>query len=91
MLRGFPERRSWSVNASQRRSLLRYSCHTLHRFGIAQASRLILWIENRCRMVDDANIQLIVAIKINMASEFTVKETERARWYRTATRGAINR
>jgi hypothetical protein len=42
-------------------------------------------------MVDDANIQLIVAIKINMARQFAVKETERARWYRTATWCAINR
>ena len=90
-LRGFPERCSWCVNAAQRRSLLYYSRHALHRFGIAQASRLILWIKNRCRVVDDANIQLIVTIQINMARQFTVKETERARWYRTSTRGAINR
>jgi hypothetical protein len=55
------------VNAAQRRSLLCCRCHTLHRFGIAQASRLIVRIKNSCRMVDDANIQLIVTIKINMA------------------------
>ena len=90
-LRGFPERCSWCVNAAQQRSLLCCSCHTLHGFGIAQASRLILWIKNRCRVVDDANIQLIVAIKINMARQFTVKETECARWYWTSTRCAINR
>jgi len=78
------------VNAAQRGSLLGYSRNALHRFGITQASRLIVRIKNSCRMMNDADIQLIVTIKINMARQFTVKETERARWYRTSTRCAIN-
>ena len=41
-------------------------------------------------MMDNANIQLVVAVKINMARQFTVKETERAGWNRTSTRCAIN-
>jgi hypothetical protein len=78
------------VNAAQWGSLLYRRWHSLHGCGIAQASRLIMWIKNRCRMMDNANIQLIVTIKINMARKFTVKETERARWYWTSTRCAIN-
>ena len=49
-----------------------------------------MWIKNRCRMMDNANIQLVVAVQINMARKFTVKDTERARWYWTSTRCAIN-
>jgi hypothetical protein len=78
------------VNAAQRGSFFCWSRNALHRFGITQASRLIVRIKNRCRMMDNANIQLVVAVKINMARQFTVKETERAGWNRTSTRCAIH-